>query len=77
MDILILIFQSMRIGDAAYNQNWFGCDRQYKWLLTIMIMRSQKPACIRAPTFPPISFRTYMKVSINLTRVGPKIIVIF
>lgn len=25
-------------------------------------MRSQKPASIRPPTFPPISFNTFMKV---------------
>ncbi|XP_054729467.1 odorant receptor 67c [Anastrepha obliqua] len=57
-----LMTASLRVGDAAYNQNWFDCDKRYKWLLTIIIMRSQKPASIRAPTFPPISFRTYMKV---------------
>ncbi|XP_049310752.1 odorant receptor 67c [Bactrocera dorsalis] len=57
-----LMTSSQRIGDAAYNQNWFDCDRHYKKLLAIIIMRSQKPASIRAPTFPPISFRTYMKV---------------
>ncbi|XP_017487849.1 PREDICTED: odorant receptor 67c-like [Rhagoletis zephyria] len=57
-----LMTASMRVGDAAYNQNWFDCDKRYKRLLTILIMRSQKPASIRAPFMPPISFRAYMKV---------------
>ncbi|XP_004521076.1 odorant receptor 67c-like [Ceratitis capitata] len=57
-----LMTASLRVGDAAYNQNWFECDTRYKRLLIILILRSQKPASIRAPTFPPISFNTYMKV---------------
>lgn len=56
-------FQSLNVGDAAYNQNWFQCSRTYCLMLKLMIMRSQKPAMIRPPTFPPISLVTYMKVS--------------
>ncbi|KAH8302439.1 hypothetical protein KR044_006492, partial [Drosophila immigrans] len=57
-----LIAASLRVGDAAYNQNWFQCSKTYCVLLKMMIMRSQKPAMIRPPTFPPISLVTYMKV---------------
>ncbi|EDW70174.1 odorant receptor 67c [Drosophila virilis] len=57
-----LIAASLRVGDAAYNQNWFQCSKRYCIMLKMMILRSQKPAMIRPPTFPPISLVTYMKV---------------
>ncbi|XP_037932396.1 odorant receptor 67c-like [Teleopsis dalmanni] len=57
-----LISSSQRVGDAAYNQDWVNCSVKYKRMLVYLIERSQKPASIRAPTFPPISFNTYMKV---------------
>ncbi|KAH8380342.1 hypothetical protein KR009_010105 [Drosophila setifemur] len=57
-----LIAASLKVGDAAYNQNWFQCNKTYCGLLKLLIMRSQKPASIRPPTFPPISLVTYMKV---------------
>ncbi|EDV96943.1 odorant receptor 67c [Drosophila grimshawi] len=57
-----LIAASLRVGDAAYNQNWFQCSKTYCIMLKMLILRSQKPAMIRPPTFPPISLVTYMKV---------------
>ncbi|XP_016933675.3 odorant receptor 67c [Drosophila suzukii] len=57
-----LIAASLRVGDAAYNQKWFQCSKTYCSMLKLLIMRSQKPASIRPPTFPPISLVTYMKV---------------
>ncbi|BFG02359.1 putative odorant receptor 92a [Drosophila madeirensis] len=57
-----MISSSSRIGHAAFNQNWLPCSTQYKMILKYIIMRSQKPASIRPPTFPPISFNTFMKV---------------
>ncbi|KAH8289374.1 hypothetical protein KR054_004345 [Drosophila jambulina] len=57
-----MISSSSRIGHAAFNQNWLPCSTQYKRILMYIIMRSQKPASIRPPTFPPISFNTFMKV---------------
>ncbi|XP_030372175.1 odorant receptor 67c [Scaptodrosophila lebanonensis] len=57
-----LISASLRVGDAAYNQKWFQCNKTYCKMLKVLIMRSQKPASIRPPTFPPISLVTYMKV---------------
>lgn len=55
-------FQSSRIGHSAFNQNWLPCSTKYKRILQFIIARSQKPASIRPPTFPPISFNTFMKV---------------
>ncbi|XP_034655826.1 odorant receptor 67c [Drosophila subobscura] len=57
-----LIATSLQVGDAAYNQKWFQCSKTYCQMLKMVIMRSQKPASIRPPTFPPISLVTYMKV---------------
>ncbi|XP_022232448.2 odorant receptor 67c [Drosophila obscura] len=57
-----LIATSLQVGDAAYNQKWFQCGKTYCQMLKMLIMRSQKPASIRPPTFPPISLVTYMKV---------------
>ncbi|EDV51296.1 odorant receptor 67c [Drosophila erecta] len=57
-----LILASLKVGDAAYNQKWFQCSKSYCTMLKLLIMRSQKPASIRPPTFPPISLVTYMKV---------------
>ncbi|EDV40609.2 uncharacterized protein Dana_GF23834 [Drosophila ananassae] len=57
-----LIAASLKVGDAAYNQKWFQCDKSYCGMLKLLIKRSQKPASIRPPTFPPISLVTYMKV---------------
>nr|CBW30747.1 odorant receptor [Drosophila pseudoobscura pseudoobscura]CBW30753.1 odorant receptor [Drosophila pseudoobscura pseudoobscura] len=57
-----LIATSLRVGDAAYNQKWFQCSKTYCQMLKMLIMRSQRPASIRPPTFPPISLVTYMKV---------------
>ncbi|SPP76673.1 odorant receptor 67c [Drosophila guanche] len=57
-----LIATSLRVGDSAYNQKWFQCSKTYCQMLKMLIMRSQKPASIRPPTFPPISLVTYMKV---------------
>ncbi|KAH8262462.1 hypothetical protein KR026_007118, partial [Drosophila bipectinata] len=57
-----LIAASLKVGDAAYNQKWFQCDKNYCGMLKLLIKRSQKPASIRPPTFPPISLVTYMKV---------------
>ncbi|ALC45694.1 Or67c [Drosophila busckii] len=57
-----LIAASLRVGDAAYNQNWFQCSKVYCRMLRLLIMRSQRPATIRPPTFPPISLVTFMKV---------------
>ncbi|KAH8249864.1 hypothetical protein KR038_002675 [Drosophila bunnanda] len=57
-----MISSSSRIGHAAFNQNWLPCSSKYKRILKYIIMRSQKPASIRPPTFPPISFNTFMKV---------------
>ncbi|KAH8266209.1 hypothetical protein KR038_009304, partial [Drosophila bunnanda] len=57
-----LIAASLKVGDAAYNQKWFQCSKTYCHMLKLLIMRSQKPASIRPPTFPPISLVTYMKV---------------
>ncbi|EDW78441.2 uncharacterized protein Dwil_GK16178 [Drosophila willistoni] len=57
-----MISSSVRIGHAAFNQNWLPCSSKYKRILQFIIMRSQKPASIRPPTFPPISFNTFMKV---------------
>ncbi|KAH8345976.1 hypothetical protein KR067_011497, partial [Drosophila pandora] len=56
-----LIAASLKVGDAAYNQKWFQCDKSYCGMLKLLIKRSQKPASIRPPTFPPISLVTYMK----------------
>ncbi|XP_017043538.1 odorant receptor 67c [Drosophila ficusphila] len=58
----LLIAASLKVGDAAYNQKWFQCSKSYCGMLKLLIMRSQKPASIRPPTFPPISLVTYMKV---------------
>ncbi|XP_030378345.1 putative odorant receptor 92a [Scaptodrosophila lebanonensis] len=57
-----MISSSSRIGHAAFNHNWLSCSTDYKRILQYIIMRSQKPASIRPPTFPPISFQTFMKV---------------
>lgn len=38
-------------------------------MLKLMILRSQKPAMIRPPTFPPISLVTYMKVGWIYSRI--------
>ncbi|KAH8305222.1 hypothetical protein KR018_005268 [Drosophila ironensis] len=57
-----LVAASLRVGDAAYNQKWFQCSKSYCGMLKLVIKRSQKPASIRPPTFPPISLVTYMKV---------------
>lgn len=58
----ILYFQSSRIGASAFNHNWLPCGSKYKMIMRYIIMRSHKPASIRPPTFPPISFNTFMKV---------------
>ncbi|XP_017048117.1 LOW QUALITY PROTEIN: putative odorant receptor 92a [Drosophila ficusphila] len=57
-----MISSSSRIGHSAFNQNWLPTSTKYKRILKFIIMRSQKPASIRPPTFPPISFNTFMKV---------------
>ncbi|XP_033164566.1 putative odorant receptor 92a [Drosophila mauritiana] len=57
-----MISSSSRIGHSAFNQNWLPCSTEYKRILQFIIARSQKPASIRPPTFPPISFNTFMKV---------------
>ncbi|EDV48386.1 putative odorant receptor 92a [Drosophila erecta] len=57
-----MISSSSRIGHSAFNQNWLPCSTKYKRILQFIIARSQKPASIRPPTFPPISFNTFMKV---------------
>ncbi|EDW80068.1 uncharacterized protein Dwil_GK24073 [Drosophila willistoni] len=57
-----LIAASLRVGDSAYNQKWFQCSKTYCKMLKLLIMRSQRPAAIKPPTFPPISLVTYMKV---------------
>ncbi|XP_037942387.1 odorant receptor 67c-like [Teleopsis dalmanni] len=57
-----LMTASFGVGDAAYNQYWFHMGTKYKKILLLIVARSQRPASIRAPTFPPISFNTYMKV---------------
>ncbi|XP_016938915.1 putative odorant receptor 92a [Drosophila suzukii] len=57
-----MISSSSRIGHSAFNQNWLPCSTKYKRILKFIIARSHKPASIRPPTFPPISFNTFMKV---------------
>ncbi|EDV95283.1 putative odorant receptor 92a [Drosophila grimshawi] len=57
-----MISSSSRIGESAFNHNWLGCDSRYKQIMRYIMLRSHKPASIRPPTFPPISFNTFMKV---------------
>lgn len=55
-------FQSEAVGDAIYEHDWHNADLAYKKMLIQIIVRSQKQANIRAPTFPPTSYETFMGV---------------
>ncbi|KAI8128672.1 Odorant receptor 67c [Lucilia cuprina] len=57
-----LMTASLKVGDAAYNQNWFNASIKYKKMLLLIIRRSQRPSCITPPTFSAVSFESYMKV---------------
>lgn len=59
---LIKSFQSAAVGDAIYDHDWHNADLEYKKMLVEIIIRSQKEANIRAPTFPPTSYETFMGV---------------
>ncbi|XP_065369362.1 odorant receptor 67c-like [Calliphora vicina] len=57
-----LMTASLKVGDAAYNQNWFNASIRYKKMILLIIRRSQRPSCITPPTFTAVSFESYMKV---------------
>uniref|UniRef100_T1GPT4 Odorant receptor n=1 Tax=Megaselia scalaris TaxID=36166 RepID=T1GPT4_MEGSC len=57
-----ILEKSFELGDAIYEHDWHEADLEYKKMLIQIITRSQKPASIRAPTFPPTSYETFMKV---------------
>uniref|UniRef100_T1GPT3 Odorant receptor n=1 Tax=Megaselia scalaris TaxID=36166 RepID=T1GPT3_MEGSC len=57
-----LLETSAAVGDAIYDHDWHNADLEYKKMLVEIIIRSQKEANIRAPTFPPTSYETFMGV---------------
>lgn len=59
---LYILFQSTEVGDAIYYHDWYGADIRYKKMMVFIMLRSQKPASIRAPTFPPTSYETFMRI---------------
>nr|AOE48078.1 putative odorant receptor OR12 [Scaeva pyrastri] len=57
-----LMYTSQAVGEAAFGHAWYMCNMEYRRMVALVITRSQKMAAIHAPTFPPISLETFMKV---------------
>ncbi|KAL5275961.1 GPROR8.2 family protein [Megaselia abdita] len=53
---------SLYVSQACYNQQWYNADTKYKRLLLIMMMRAQKPATIKPPTFKPTSCELFKEI---------------
>ncbi|KAL5284443.1 GPROR8.2 family protein [Megaselia abdita] len=57
-----IVDSSTGVGDAMYYHNWYSADIRYRKMMIQIMQRSQRPASIRAPTFPPTSYETFMRI---------------
>jgi odorant receptor len=53
---------SAKIAVAIYNFEWYKCDKQIKYLILTILMRSQRTAELQIPFFP-VSMETFTRVS--------------
>lgn len=60
--------QSEGVAKAVYNQQWFTGSVAYRRQLLIIMMRAQRPATIRPPTFKPSSMELFMEFLSNTYR---------
>uniref|UniRef100_T1GVC6 Odorant receptor n=1 Tax=Megaselia scalaris TaxID=36166 RepID=T1GVC6_MEGSC len=55
---------SVYISQACYNQQWYNADIKYKKLLLIIMVRAQKAATIKPPSFKPTSCELFKDILI-------------
>uniref|UniRef100_A0A6P4FJM9 Odorant receptor n=1 Tax=Drosophila rhopaloa TaxID=1041015 RepID=A0A6P4FJM9_DRORH len=54
----MLIDASARVSYAVYDMNWMQADSRFRKMLIFLILRSQKPVCLKATVFLDVSITT-------------------
>jgi len=56
-----IITSSTGLSDAAYNCEWYKCDAKTRKMILLIMIRSQKKICMRAPFFE-VSLESFVTV---------------
>lgn len=57
------LFQSMNVGSAVAESNWYDFSPKVKKALFLIILRSQKPCMLSLGGFYQFNLKTYLMVS--------------
>jgi len=57
----VIISSSTGLSDAAYNCEWYKCDAKTRKMILLIMTRSQKKICMRAPFFE-VSLESFVTV---------------
>ena len=62
--MVIILFQSLAVGDAAYESNWTEADVRIQKLIVFIIQRASYPEELTGLNFFSLSFPTLSKVGL-------------
>ncbi|XP_060533770.1 odorant receptor 45b-like [Cylas formicarius] len=59
-----IVFQSLELAPALYQSKWYECSKESRILISMMLMRCQKPLSIDIGSFGAMTIQSAMTVSI-------------
>ncbi|XP_060530175.1 odorant receptor Or2-like [Cylas formicarius] len=53
-----IVFQSVELAPALYQSKWYECSKESRVLISIMLMRCQRPLTIDIGSFGPMTVQS-------------------